>query len=82
MIRANGPFRQRAESRGGQSERAWPVENKLVGKDDKKSENVGGIACVSDTGLPRACLIRDDELPSAQLLTVKNGRSSPERPSA
>ena len=83
MIRANGPFRQRPETRGlavAQSERAWPVENKLVGKDDKKSENVGGIACVSNTA--GACLILDDELPSAQLLTVKNGRSSPERPSA
>jgi hypothetical protein len=65
-----------------QSERAWPVENKLVRKEDKKSEDVGGIACVSDTGFPRACLIRDDELPSAQLFTVKNGRSSPKRPSA
>jgi hypothetical protein len=85
MIRANGPFRQRPEARGlavAQSERAWPVENKLVGKDDKKSEHVGGIACVSNTGLPRACVSLDDELPSAQLLTVKNGRSSPERPSA
>jgi hypothetical protein len=85
MIRANGPFRQRPESRGlavAQSERAWPVGNKLVGKDDKKSESVGGIVCASNTGLPRACLILDDELPSAQLLTVKTGRSSPERPSA
>jgi hypothetical protein len=38
-----------------QSERAWPVENKLVGKDDKKSENVGGIACVSNTAPARLC---------------------------
>jgi hypothetical protein len=61
-----------------QSERAWPVESKLVRKDDKRSENVSDIACVSNTGLPRRLFDLDDELPSAQLLTVKNGRSSPE----
>jgi hypothetical protein len=56
-----------------QSDRAWRVKNKLVGKDEKKSEDVSGIACVSDTGFPRACLVIDDNLQSAQLVTVKNG---------
>ena len=82
IIRSNRPFVNGRRLAVVQSERAWPVENKLVGKDDKKSENVGGIACVSNTGLRRACWILDDELPSAQVLTVKKGRSSPERPSA
>lgn len=35
-----------------QSQGVWRVENKLVGKDDKKAEDVSGIACVHDTSFP------------------------------
>jgi hypothetical protein len=60
-------------SAAAQSERAWHVENKLAGKDGKKSEDVSGIACVSDAGFPRSCLVIDDNVQSAQLVTVKDG---------
>jgi Protein of unknown function (DUF3616) len=56
-----------------QSEVVWRVKNKLVGKDDKKSENVSGIACVFNAGFPRPCMVIDDELQSAQLVTVNEG---------
>lgn len=57
----------------------WPVKDKLVGEDDKKpkdakkSTNVSGIACTSASGFPRACLVIDDNLQSAQLVTLKDG---------
>ena len=58
---------------GAQSQGVWHVEHRLVGKGDKKSEDVSGIACISDTGFPRQCLVIDDNLQSAQLVTVKDG---------
>jgi len=56
-----------------QSEPVWPVKNKMVGKGDSKSENVSGIACVSNSGFPRRCMVIDDELQSAQLVAVYDG---------
>lgn len=56
-----------------QHERVWTVRDKLVGKDNKKSVDVSGIACTSDRGFPRSCLIVDDELQSGQLVTLKDG---------
>lgn len=50
----------------------WHVENKLVGKKDKKSKDVSGIACRQASGFPRDCLVIDDELQSAQFVTVKD----------
>ena len=57
----------------------WPVKGKLIGgardtgTDLKKSEDVSGIACASDTGFPRLCLIVDDESQGAQIVILKDG---------
>ncbi len=56
-----------------QHERVWSVRDKLMGKDNKKSVNVSGIACTSDTGFPRSCLIIDDDAQSSQLVTLRDG---------
>jgi hypothetical protein len=52
----------------------WPVKGKLIGKDDKKSEDVSGIACTTQKDFPRACLVIDDNLQSAQFVTVEDGK--------
>lgn len=56
----------------------WTVEGKLLGKprdanveDSKKSKDISGIACASDAGFPRSCLVVDDEAQGAQVLMVK-----------
>jgi hypothetical protein len=51
----------------------WPVKGKLLGKNEKKSENVSGIACTADGGFPRSCLVIDDERQSAQFVAVLDG---------
>src|SRR3954469_3100686 len=50
----------------------WPVHKKLLGKDDKKSKDVSGIACANQE-LPRKCLVIDDEVQFAQIVIVKDG---------
>ncbi|MBY3271379.1 MULTISPECIES: DUF3616 domain-containing protein [Rhizobium] len=45
------------------------VQGKIIGKNDKKSEDVSGIACVSTMTLPRSCLVIDDNLQAAQSVT-------------
>lgn len=57
----------------GQASDAWPVKNKLVGKNDKKSEDVSGIACTTEQSLPRSCLVVDDNLQSAQFVEIRDG---------
>src|SRR5262245_37362448 len=54
-------------------DRPWPVKNRLVGADGKKSKDVSGIACTSAHGFPRSCLVIDDNLQAAQLVTVMDG---------
>jgi Protein of unknown function (DUF3616) len=51
----------------------WPVHGRLLGKDDKKSGDVSGIACAKSRGLPRPCLVIDDNVQFAQFVTVKEG---------
>jgi hypothetical protein len=51
----------------------WSIDGKLLGKNDKKSEDQSGIACVRDSGFPRHCLVIDDEIQSAQLVTLTDG---------
>jgi hypothetical protein len=51
----------------------WPVRGKLQGKNNKKSENVSGIACTTAQGFPRACVVIDDNGQAAQFVTVKDG---------
>jgi hypothetical protein len=52
---------------------AWLIKGRLFGKDGKKSTNVSGIACSTTQGFPRSCLLIDDNLQSAQIVTVRNG---------
>jgi hypothetical protein len=52
---------------------AWPVKGKLLGKQDKKAKDVSGIACSATDGLPRTCLLVDDEAQGAQIVIVKEG---------
>ncbi len=67
-----------ASSALGQSA-TWTVKGKLIGgardagTDFKKSEDVSGIACASDRGFPRLCLIVDDESQGAQIVILKDG---------
>lgn len=51
----------------------WPVRGKILGKKDKKSEDVSGIACAAQQGFPRPCLVIDDEIQKAQFVTVNDG---------
>jgi hypothetical protein len=57
-----------------QNQAVWPVKGKILGKKDKKSEDVSGIACTRQDGFPRACLLIDDEVQSAQMVTLTDGR--------
>src|SRR5262245_41663592 len=57
-----------------QNEPVWPVKDKLVGKGNEKAKDVSGIACTSDAGFPRACLVIDDNMQSAQFATLKDGQ--------
>lgn len=64
---------------GGQDGEAWPVKGKLIGKTKMSgkaglSKDVSGIACTTDTGFPRDCLVIDDNLQFAQFVTVKDGK--------
>lgn len=52
----------------------WTVEGKLDGKKDKVTEDLSGIACATGSGFPRTCLIIDDELQSAQVVTLSDGK--------
>ena len=53
--------------------RKWDVKGDLVGKKDKVSEDLSGIACATASGFPRTCLVIDDELQSAQIVTLTDG---------
>ncbi len=55
----------------------WKVEDGILGKDGKHSRDVSGIACTTSTGLPRHCLVIDDNLQAGQFVTVKEGKIEP-----
>jgi hypothetical protein len=55
-----------------QSDSPWPVDGKLLGKAEKKSKNVSGIACTS-ASFPRLCLVIDDDSQRAQVVVLKDG---------
>lgn len=61
----------------------WPVEGKLLGEPKgggadiqqaKKSRDVSGIACATESGFPRICVIADDETQGAQIVVLHDGR--------
>jgi hypothetical protein len=51
----------------------WPVTGRLLGDDGHKSKDVSGIACATDAGFPRTCLVIDDNLQAAQIVLVEDG---------
>jgi Protein of unknown function (DUF3616) len=50
----------------------WHIEKTLVSKKGNKSTDISGIACAGD-GLPRACMVIDDDMQAAQFVTVREG---------
>lgn len=59
---------------GAGDDRVWPVHGKLLGKKDKNSKDVSGIACAKPQGFPRSCVVIDDNVQQAQFVTVKDGK--------
>lgn len=55
-----------------QTER-WQVPNGLLGKNGKVPKDISGIACSTNTGFPRLCLVIDDNLQAAQQVTMQDG---------
>lgn len=53
--------------------REWKVEEALKGE-PKKAQDISGIACTSETGFPRKCLVIDDEVQWAQVVIVHEDR--------
>ena len=53
---------------------AWLIKGRLLGKNGKIATNVSGIACSTTQGFPRACLLIDDNLQSAQIVSLRNGK--------
>ena len=51
----------------------WPVHGRLLGKDGEKAENISGIACATNRGFPRLCLVIDDDGQSAQFVQLFDG---------
>lgn len=56
------------------AEDSWPVKGALIGKNDKKAKDVSGIACTTQKGFPRSCLVIDDNMPGAQFVKVRDGK--------
>ncbi|MCJ2118849.1 DUF3616 domain-containing protein [Methylobacterium sp. J-001] len=61
----------------------WAVSGKLLGEPDPKhpaeagrsdkAKDVSGIACATETGFPRICLVADDEAQGAQVAILRDG---------
>lgn len=70
-------------SLAAEREATWKVSGKLYGepdedeperpKESKKARDVSGIACATDTGFPRVCLVADDESQGAQVVILREG---------
>lgn len=62
----------------------WDVDGKLIGKkkgdEIKKSKDISGIACATDKGFPRTCVVIDDDLQEAQIVTLTDGTIAAEKP--
>lgn len=52
----------------------WHVDGRLLGKKGEKSKDVSGLACAEASGFPRHCVVIDDNLQAAQMLTVRDGK--------
>src|SRR3712207_2562900 len=69
-----------AEVASAQTEAPWRVRGKLLGKprgsdvlDSKKAEDISGVACATDSGFPRLCIIADDEAQGVQIVILRDG---------
>lgn len=61
----------------------WKVSGKLYGEPDRnrpqdaaasdKADDVSGLACATDAGFPRVCLLADDESQGAQIVILRDG---------
>lgn len=60
----------------------WPVKGKLLGEpkgrggdagEAKKARDVSGIACATESGFPRICVVADDETQGAQIVVLHDG---------
>ncbi|MBX9932097.1 MAG: DUF3616 domain-containing protein [Methylobacterium sp.] len=62
------------------AEGVWPVEGRLLGEprgtagDAKKAKDVSGIACATELGFPRVCVVADDSSQGAQIVVLYDGR--------
>lgn len=52
----------------------WLAEGKIIGKKDKKAEDVSGLSCSTTAGFPRTCLLIDDNIQAAQIVTLEDGK--------
>lgn len=66
---------------GHAQSKEWKVEGKLQGKRDKDdhdkikhAQDVSGIACNSESGFPRQCVVIDDETQRAQVVIVHDDK--------
>ncbi|MES0044105.1 hypothetical protein [Mesorhizobium sp. M0091] len=64
-----------------QAPQPWTIQGKLTGKpknlegsESKNSKDVSGIACATESGFPRLCLIADDETQGAQIIILQDGK--------
>lgn len=59
----------------------WKVDGHLAGRhgEGKPAVDISGIACATDKGFPRTCLVIDDELQAAQVVKLTDGRIEPGR---
>ncbi len=54
--------------------REWKVQGRVEGKESDKAKDVSGIACITEAGFPRKCLVIDDEVQWAQVVIVHEDR--------
>jgi len=65
---------QTANAKDKQGTVKWDVDGILIGKKEgKPSKDMSGIACATATGFPRTCVVIDDELQAAQIVTLRDG---------
>jgi hypothetical protein len=70
LIRSGEAFAQANEQ--------WHVRGRLLGKprfsiqdDIEKAKDVSGIACATDSGYPRLCIVADDEAQGVQIVILR-----------
>jgi hypothetical protein len=67
-----GSARASAAQHSPDDQGVWEVKKTLGSKKGRAATNISGIACTGD-GFPRACMVIDDEMHSAQFVSVREG---------